>query len=117
MQQGIYVKIFFEKIKTGDIVVFNTNAFKGSLLKYVAVDYPAEICVDDGDVLVVDGHALAQQNIEKYSIGDSPTCHCQKLASDELLVLGDHPNSFDSRYFGPIKRKDVIARVKLLWEF
>lgn len=34
---------------------------------------------------------------------------CRQLKGDELFILGTHPSSFDSRYFGPILRSDVIS--------
>ena len=33
--------------------------------------------------------------------------------SDEIYVMGNHPDSIDSRRFGPIHRKDVVGKV--LW--
>jgi type IV secretory pathway protease TraF len=117
MSRGIYVKKFSRELETGDIIVLKSNHFKGSLLKYVAAKFPGEFCIDDGDTLFIADQIVGQQNIEKYSLGDSPTCRCQSLASNELLVVGDHPDSYDSRYFGPVKNTDVIARVELLWEF
>jgi type IV secretory pathway protease TraF len=42
---------------------------------------------------------------------------CRALAQDELLVLGDTPTSFDSRYFGPVHRAAVkgVYREALRW--
>ncbi len=40
---------------------------------------------------------------------------CRELRGDELFVLGTHPASFDSRYFGPIVRPDVIVVASPLW--
>jgi type IV secretory pathway protease TraF len=34
---------------------------------------------------------------------------CRTLKSDELFVLGVHRGSFDSRYFGPINRTQVLG--------
>jgi conjugative transfer signal peptidase TraF len=34
---------------------------------------------------------------------------CRTLKSDEVLVLGQHRGSFDSRYFGPINRTQVLG--------
>jgi conjugative transfer signal peptidase TraF len=40
---------------------------------------------------------------------------CRNLAGEELFILGTHPSSFDSRYFGSILRSDVIAVANPLW--
>lgn len=42
---------------------------------------------------------------------------CRSLTKDEVLLLGDTATSFDSRYFGPVRRTDVEAsyRAVLTW--
>jgi conjugative transfer signal peptidase TraF len=40
---------------------------------------------------------------------------CRELTGDELFILGTHPSSFDSRYFGSILCSDVIAVANPLW--
>ena len=40
---------------------------------------------------------------------------CHRLERDEYFILGDAPDSFDSRYFGTIKRSRVIGRLIPLW--
>jgi len=42
---------------------------------------------------------------------------CRRLAPDELFLLGDAPTSFDSRYFGPVRRGEVdgVYREALTW--
>jgi len=34
---------------------------------------------------------------------------CHSLSQDEYFVFGDHPRSFDSRYFGAVKRTDILG--------
>lgn len=41
---------------------------------------------------------------------------CRTLASDEFMLLGDHPRSFDSRYFGPVQRTAILGRTLPLWQ-
>lgn len=41
---------------------------------------------------------------------------CRVLEADELFLLGDTPGSFDSRYFGPVRLRDmkgVFARATI----
>jgi conjugative transfer signal peptidase TraF len=41
---------------------------------------------------------------------------CRRLGSNELfLLMADAPASFDSRYFGPVPRANVIGQAHLLW--
>ena len=42
---------------------------------------------------------------------------CRRLAPDELFLLGDTPGSFDSRYFGPVRRAEAkgVYREVLTW--
>ncbi|MEP7162756.1 MAG: signal peptidase I [Candidatus Moraniibacteriota bacterium] len=60
-----------------------------------------------------DGYALNESDYLDPSVKttDMPRV---KLTDDEYLVLGDNrPFSYDSRFFGPIKREAVIGRVLL----
>lgn len=34
---------------------------------------------------------------------------CRRLAPDELIVLGESQDSFDSRYFGPVRAGQVVG--------
>lgn len=117
MPRGIYINSPRKAVVIGDIVVFHSDQLKKNLLKYVVAKSPAEFCVTDGDALFVDGVAVAKQNVEKYPLNDLPISRCQQLRGDEILVLGDHPSSYDSRYFGAIHFHDVVARVSPLWFF
>jgi conjugative transfer signal peptidase TraF len=40
---------------------------------------------------------------------------CRRLRNGELFVLGTDRSSFDSRYFGPILRSDIIAVAGPWW--
>jgi conjugative transfer signal peptidase TraF len=40
---------------------------------------------------------------------------CRRLSLGELFLLAENPNSFDSRYFGPVSSSTVIARADLFW--
>lgn len=40
---------------------------------------------------------------------------CMRLVEGEYFLLQPHPNSFDSRYFGPVLRCDILGVARPLW--
>lgn len=117
MPRGLYFVVRKNNYETGDVIVFKANVFKGNLIKYISAVHGDRYCFDETSFLWVNTFPIAQKNIQKYPqlINEQSICH--PLSPDELLVIGDHENSYDSRYFGPIKKHDVIASVKLIWPF
>lgn len=117
MPTGIYKRLDLLRSNIGDIIVFKTDSNRDNLIKYVAGIVNDEFCFDESIDLWINGIPVAKNNIEKYpqSLPDQSTC--QILNPDELLVLGEHQDSYDSRYFGPIKTNQVIAKVKLILPF
>jgi type IV secretory pathway protease TraF len=39
---------------------------------------------------------------------------CRRLSPDEVFLLGDTDTSFDSRYFGPVRRSDLRGAYRLV---
>ncbi|MBR0900093.1 S26 family signal peptidase [Bradyrhizobium tropiciagri] len=40
---------------------------------------------------------------------------CMRLVEGEYFLLQPHPRSFDSRYFGPVLRCDILGVARPLW--
>jgi conjugative transfer signal peptidase TraF len=40
---------------------------------------------------------------------------CRTLEKGQVFVLADHPESFDSRYFGSLDANSIVGRAVLLW--
>ncbi|MEO1168748.1 MAG: S26 family signal peptidase [Pseudomonadota bacterium] len=40
---------------------------------------------------------------------------CMRVRDGASLLLMDHPDSFDGRYFGPTSRGDLIGKASLIW--
>lgn len=105
------------------IIIFNQDGLPGfigqkQLIKRV-IGLPGErVVVHNGKITVYN-----QQNPDGFNPDASgkytavqPTSQevDVQLQSDELFVCGDNrPNSEDSRYFGPIKTNQVVARLVL----
>lgn len=86
------------------------------LLKRVAAVGGDRVCAGDGAVQVPGREA---PRLERDRRGNAlPTWReCRVLEPDEIFLLGDTPGSFDSRYFGPVRRSEVVGvfREVLTW--
>lgn len=75
------------------------------------------VSMTDGQV-VVNGNAIDQSYVDEQNLVRT---RGQNIASlevppDNLLVFGDNrDNSNDSRYWGFVPAKDVVGKVKLIW--
>ncbi len=85
------------------------------LLKTVAAIAPQQVCVRSNYVLV-DGQLTARQLHRDRQGRALPAWQgCRRLVGDELFLLSNKPESFDSRYFGPVSAGAVIGRAQPLW--
>jgi signal peptidase I len=117
MPRSIYIKNDAKELTKGDIIVFSSTQFKGKLIKYVLALPEAEFCFDEEGTLWVDSIPQAQRNIIKYPSSAREQSFCQHLKNDEILVIGEHPDSYDSRYFGSINKNIIFAKVMLIFSF
>lgn len=76
------------------------------LLKRVAAVGGEAICATGGALRWPRGTTAVPAR-DRRGVALTPWQGCRALAADELLLLGDSPNSFDSRYFGPVRRAAV----------
>ncbi len=88
---------------------FNTTP----LIKHVAAK--------EGDKILITHSGVYINNvIQPYTIqlGNRlmPTNINQILLKDEFIVLGTNLHSFDSRYFGIVRRENILGKGVLLWK-
>jgi signal peptidase I len=130
MQKGLYVRTGdAQELKRGEIVAMPMPKTAKDYL-VGKLGYPADtllikrVAVTPGDTvcrhagtLSVAGKSLQaiDQDKQGNSLPNSQGCH--QLSKDEVFLLGDHPGSFDSRYFGPVSRRDLSGtyRQVLSW--
>ena len=88
------------------------------LLKAVVAG-PGDAVCTAGDILQVNGVRLASIALTDSEGRALPRWRgCRSLASDELFVFSDRiPNSFDSRYYGPVSRRAVLGVYRLIAPF
>lgn len=88
------------------------------LIKTVWAVSGEQICHIDEKVLVVGRPALIVLRHDKLGRPLPTRSGCYELLKDEVfLVSTDVQTSFDSRYFGPVNREDILGRVEYLGNF
>ena len=92
-------------------------------IKELAAGPGDEVCVfetETGKWLIIDNkivlsiHPLDRQGnrLPNFMMDD-----CRKLNPDEWLPIGMHPDSFDGRYYGPVKYGDISGAYEPLIVF
>ncbi len=125
---GLY-RVVFGEVERGDLVlvrppeeIAQLAAERGylspsvPLVKRIAALFGDDVCVFK-EAIIVNGKLVARR-LEKDRVGRLlPRWYgCRKLAGDELFLLMESiPDSFDSRYFGPVSAVNVIGRLVPLW--
>ena len=85
------------------------------LMKPVVAVAGARIC-RTGRTISIDGRPVATAWPRDSAGRPMPRWQgCRTLGAHEQFLLSARPDSFDARYFGPVDRGAVIARVRPLW--
>lgn len=69
-----------------------------------------------GNAISADGQPVAEARDHDRMRRPLPVWQgCTALKEDEVFLLGDSPESFDSRYFGPVSRTQIWGRAVPIW--
>lgn len=88
------------------------------LVKQVAAVGGDEICRSKEPVntIAINGKVVAEVFDKDREGRPLPSWEgCTRLVDDEFFLLQPHPYSFDSRYFGPVLRCDILGVAHPLW--
>lgn len=126
---GLYIAAPADDIALGDLVLVHPPhalaAFLAErgyvargvpLLKHVAALPPQVVCAE-GTAITVDGETVAHRRMADRLGRVLPTWHgCRALEADDVFLLNAaEPNSLDGRYFGPLPRTSIVARLRPVW--
>jgi conjugative transfer signal peptidase TraF len=124
---GLYLRVSQPPV-VGVLVAFKTppTAFpyadrrhallrRHPILKAVAATSGDHVCTRSNRLTINDRQKAPIATRDRFGDALPRWTGCRKLTADELFVFSNViPNSFDSRYFGPIKRKDVLGAYRLI---
>jgi conjugative transfer signal peptidase TraF len=89
---------------------------RSAILKEIAASDGAFVCEQNGALSIAGqarGNAAAT---DRHGVALPRWSGCRHLAVGEYFVLSNRiPNSFDSRYYGPVPRANVIGVYRPLW--
>jgi conjugative transfer signal peptidase TraF len=86
------------------------------LVKRVAATAGAIVCALDRRVTIDGRHVADQLVVDRKGRRLPAWSGCRRLGRGEIFILMTAPpDSFDSRYFGPVSAAAVIGRLEPLW--
>ncbi|PLR09262.1 conjugal transfer protein [Caulobacter flavus] len=124
---GLYRRVAAQP-QTGDLIAFRPpqtamaylrrsqpGRARGSILKGVAAGAGAQVCASER--LVVEGRVLGPIAARDRAGRLLPRWRgCRRLVAGEYVVFSNRiPNSFDSRYYGPVHRRDILGVYAPIW--
>lgn len=94
-------------INYGDIVVIDEEKENEIIIKRI-IGMPGDTVKIKDNTVYVNDEILE----EDYAYGETSDYEEITLGEDEYFILGDNrPISKDSRYFGPVKKDEIIGKV------
>jgi len=115
-------------IHTGDMVLAHTPASVRQLAarrRYIPANVPLlkRVAAQDGDSvcalgkrIFIDGRrAAVRRAVDPHGRPLPWWSGCEHLRGGRFFLLMDAPDSFDSRYFGPVDEAAIIGRATPLW--
>jgi|SRR6478672_368204 len=120
LPRGLYLRDPEDRLRPGSIVAVrqprSAQPYLGSLgmpgntllLKRVAAVGGERVCASGG-ILETPRRKVKALATDRRGAGLASWSGCRPLEDDEVVLLGDTPSSFDSRYFGPVSRGQITG--------
>jgi conjugative transfer signal peptidase TraF len=92
------------------------SVLHGAILKEIAAGDGAVVC-EQGGMVWISGRARGKvASTDRHGVMLPHWSGCQRLKEGQYFVLSNRiPNSFDSRYYGPVSRSELLGVYQPLW--
>jgi type IV secretory pathway protease TraF len=130
MAKGAYVRVDdVAKLKRGDIIAMPINGRAGNYLVR-KLGYPKDTMLIkrvtgiSGDLVcrqetavTIGNNSIVAVRMDRHGNSLPVWGGCRVLLPNEVFLLGDHASSFDSRYFGPVTKDELVGiyRAAVTW--
>jgi conjugative transfer signal peptidase TraF len=114
VRRGAFVTIASVKVARDYARLRHFAGSRNWFIKRVAATEGARICAQ-GDVVSIDARNVKRLARDREGRTLPTWTGCRQLARDEVFLLGDTPDSFDSRYWGPVRVDDLDGVWTRLW--
>jgi len=84
------------------------------LLKRISALPGERVCRSQSGLITMKGKSVKARSHDHLGHKLPSWQGCHVLKPGEIFILGDHPQSFDSRYFGPVKISELTGSYKEL---
>ena len=130
MAKGAYVRVDdVAKLKRGDIIVMPMNGQfrdyrvkklgypKDTMLIKRVAGIPGDLVCRQETAVIIGHKAVVVAQMDRHGNPLPAWGGCRILLPNEVFLLGDHASSFDSRYFGPVTRDQLVGiyRAAVTW--
>ena len=115
IERGAIVTVRAGDVAPGYAALRDFDGPGDRFIKRIAATQGGPVCARD-DVITVNARTVAHRAAVDSSGRAWPHWPgCQGLSADDLLLLGDTPDSFDGRYFGLVQGSDIEGVWRRAW--
>lgn len=126
IDKKVFWRVDFEKLERGNYVLVkaddNDIFAKGKLISKMVGCASGETLEIKGDeYYCMDNYLGKAKHQSRTGIPVKPFNPCgsfyciYKIPDNHYFVIGTHKDSYDSRYFGPINKEKILARLLPIW--
>jgi conjugal transfer pilin signal peptidase TrbI len=118
---GLYTGLYqFDKVERGDLLAFKAASLPpladGSVVIKVAAGQAGDVVEIKEGVLTINGRVMGDLRYGARRLNKPLTSWDKRytIGPNEYFMLGSEYRSYDSRYWGVVKRENIIAKMHVV---
>ncbi len=107
LARGALVTVRAQDVATDYAALRNFTDRSDRFIKRIAAIDGDRVCADEDSIRINDRTVAHRATHDSQGRALPHWSGCRELSADEVFLMGDTPDSFDSRYFGPVCIADI----------